>query len=68
MKAITQAAQSIINGDSEVAIAGGMESMTNVPFMLSADVRQGWRLVVHHASPGTPREVQELVESNAVLH
>jgi len=28
----------------------------------------GWRLVVHHASPGTPREVQEIVEHNAVLH
>jgi len=29
---------------------------------------QGWRLVVHHASPGTPREVQEIVEHSAVLH
>ena len=29
---------------------------------------QGWRLVVHHASPGTAREVQEIVESSAVLH
>ena len=29
---------------------------------------QGWRLVVHHASPGSPREVQELVESASVLH
>ncbi len=29
---------------------------------------QGWRLVAHHASPGTPREVQELVEVASVLH
>ena len=29
---------------------------------------QGWRLVAHHASPGTPLEVQELAEAAAVLH
>ena len=29
---------------------------------------QGWRLVAHHASPGTPREVQEIVEAASVLH
>ena len=29
---------------------------------------QGWRLVSHHASPGTPREAQELVEAASVLH
>ena len=29
---------------------------------------QGWRLVVHHASPGTPREMQEIIESASVLH
>jgi len=29
---------------------------------------QGWRLVSHHASPGSPREVQELVEAASTLH
>ncbi|MEO8807412.1 MAG: nuclear transport factor 2 family protein [Burkholderiaceae bacterium] len=29
---------------------------------------QGWRLVAHHASPGSPREVQEIVEAASVLH
>ena len=29
---------------------------------------QGWRLVAHHASPGSPREVQDLVEASSVLH
>ena len=29
---------------------------------------QGWRLVAHHASPGSPREVQEVVEASATLH
>ena len=28
----------------------------------------GWRIVAHHASPGTPREAQEILESAAVLH
>jgi ketosteroid isomerase-like protein len=28
----------------------------------------GWRLVAHHASPGSPREVQEIVEAATVLH
>lgn len=32
MKAISQAAQSIALGDAEVVIAGGMESMSNVPY------------------------------------
>lgn len=29
---------------------------------------QGWRLVVHHASPGTPREMLELADAPPVLH
>ena len=37
---------------------------TNV-YVLGA---QGWRLVSHHASPGSPREAQEIVEAASVLH
>lgn len=29
---------------------------------------QGWRMVAHHASPGTPTETTEIVEAPAVLH
>jgi ketosteroid isomerase-like protein len=29
---------------------------------------QGWRMVAHHASPGTPREMQEISDSPTVLH
>ncbi|NCT76066.1 MAG: acetyl-CoA acetyltransferase [Sphingobacteriales bacterium 46-32] len=32
MKAIAQAVQSILLGDADVVVAGGMESMSNVPF------------------------------------
>ena len=28
----------------------------------------GWRLAAHHASPGTPDEVQEIVEAASTLH
>ncbi len=29
---------------------------------------QGWRLVAHHASPGSAGEMQEIVEATSVLH
>jgi ketosteroid isomerase-like protein len=29
---------------------------------------QGWRLLAHHASPGTPGEIQEVVDAPQVLH
>lgn len=29
---------------------------------------QGWRMVLHHASPGQVDEMQEMIESSAVLH
>jgi len=32
MKAISQAAQSIALGDADIVVAGGMESMSNIPF------------------------------------
>src|SRR6478609_1594245 len=36
MKAIAQAAQSILLGDADIVVAGGMESMSNVPFYLDS--------------------------------
>jgi len=29
---------------------------------------QGWRLVAHHASPGTTSEIQEVADAPSVLH
>jgi acetyl-CoA C-acetyltransferase len=40
MKAVMQAAQSILLGDADVVVAGGMESMSNVPFY-NANIRWG---------------------------
>ncbi|GGE39102.1 acetyl-CoA C-acetyltransferase [Pedobacter psychrotolerans] len=42
-KAIMLAAQSIANGDQDVIVAGGMESMSNVPYYLDK-ARNGYRL------------------------
>jgi acetyl-CoA C-acetyltransferase len=40
MKAVVQAAQSIMLGDVDIAVAGGMESMSNVPYY-TAQLRWG---------------------------
>ena len=43
MKAIMLAAQSIMTGDNEVVVAGGMENMSQVPYYLDS-ARTGYRL------------------------
>ena len=43
LKAVMLAAQGIATGDVEVAIAGGMESMSNAPYLLPR-VREGLRM------------------------
>lgn len=43
LKAVMMAAQGIQLGDTEIVVAGGMESMTNAPYLLP-QARQGYRL------------------------
>src|SRR5512135_956602 len=43
LKAVALAAQAIQTGNSEIVIAGGMESMTNAPYLLP-QARKGYRL------------------------
>jgi acetyl-CoA C-acetyltransferase len=43
LKAVMLAAQGIATGDIEVAVAGGMESMSNAPYLLTR-VREGLRM------------------------
>ncbi len=43
LKAVMLAAQAIANGDADVVVAGGMESMSNVPYYLPT-ARAGMRL------------------------
>ena len=42
MKAIILGAQSIMLGDKDIVVAGGMESMTNAPYMMASG-RNGYR-------------------------
>ena len=43
LRAVALAAQAIQNGDAEVMVAGGMESMTNAPYLLP-QARSGYRM------------------------
>ncbi len=43
LKAVALAAQAVMTGDSEIVVAGGMESMSNTPYMLPK-ARDGYRL------------------------
>jgi len=43
LKAVMMAAQAIQLGDAEIVVAGGMESMTNAPYLLPR-AREGYRL------------------------
>src|SRR5947207_12703938 len=43
LKAIALGAQAIQTGNSEIVVAGGMESMTNAPYLLP-NARKGYRL------------------------
>src|SRR5690348_7488991 len=43
LKAVGLAAQGIQTGDSEIVVAGGMESMSNAPYLLQK-AREGYRL------------------------
>src|SRR5207237_2825441 len=43
LKAVALGAQAIQTGNSEIVVAGGMESMTNAPYLLP-QARKGYRL------------------------
>src|SRR5436305_13869240 len=48
LKAVGHAAQALKTGDSLIVIAGGMESMTNAPYLLP-QARKGYRLGDAHS-------------------
>ena len=43
LRAVALAAQSIMTGDAEIVVAGGMESMSNAPYLLPS-ARKGMRM------------------------
>jgi acetyl-CoA C-acetyltransferase len=44
LKTVNLAAQAIRCGDADIVIAGGMESMSNAPYLLDAKARWGYRM------------------------
>lgn len=44
LKTVNLAAEAIMAGSAEIVIAGGMESMTNAPYVLDSKARQGLRM------------------------
>ena len=44
LKTVNLAAQAILAGDADIIVAGGMESMTNAPYVLDAKARWGYRM------------------------
>ena len=52
----------------QVSTQEGKQTICVIATNVYIKVAQGWRLVAHHASPGTQNEVREIVEPPAVLH
>ncbi|MBI5276906.1 MAG: nuclear transport factor 2 family protein [Burkholderiales bacterium] len=52
----------------EVLAPGGPHEAWVIATNVYIKTAQGWRIVVHHASPGTSSEVQEVSNPPAVLH
>jgi len=52
----------------QVMTEDGLHSAYVIATNVYVKTPQGWRMVVHHASPGTPREAPEVTDSPSVLH
>lgn len=48
--------------------SGGQQSAWVIATNVYLKTAMGWRMVVHHASPGTAHDIQEIIEEPATLH
>jgi ketosteroid isomerase-like protein len=67
LQTLTSAVHSVLE-HIQIMTGEGPQSAWVVATNVYLKGAQGWRLVAHHASPGSPREVQEIVETASVLH
>jgi ketosteroid isomerase-like protein len=67
LQTLTSAVHSVLE-HIQIMTTEGPQSAWVVATNVYLKGAQGWRLVAHHASPGSPREVQEIVETASVLH
>ena len=52
----------------DIQTAEGMQTAWVIATNVYLKSTQGWRLVAHHASPGSARELPEIVEAPSTLH
>jgi len=52
----------------QVEGADGMQSAWVIATNVYLKTSQGWRMVLHHASPGTGHDIQEVVQEPTILH
>jgi len=52
----------------EVLTSGGPKDAWVIATNVYHKTAQGWRMVAHHASPGTSSEIQEVSNTPSVLH
>ncbi|MCV2367827.1 YybH family protein [Roseateles oligotrophus] len=48
--------------------SGGQQCAWVIATNVYLKTAMGWRMVVHHASPGTAHDIQEVIEEPATLH
>lgn len=64
---LTTAVHSVLE-KIELTTADGVRSAYVVATNVYVKTPQGWRMVCHHASPGTSREAQDLSDAPSTLH
>jgi ketosteroid isomerase-like protein len=52
----------------EIQTPGGAVEAYVIATNVYVKTMQGWRMVAHHVSPGTPREVAEAADTPSVFH
>ncbi|MBB2483865.1 nuclear transport factor 2 family protein [Mitsuaria sp. WAJ17] len=52
----------------QVEGADGVQSAWVIATNVYLKTSQGWRMVLHHASPGTGHDIQEVVQEPTILH
>ena len=67
VESLTSAMHSVLE-HVEVLLPDGPREAFVIATNVYHQTPQGWRLVLHHASPGTPNEAQEVTERPVQLH
>jgi ketosteroid isomerase-like protein len=67
LSSLTSAVHSVIER-VEVMLPDGPQKAYTSTTNVYQRTAQGWKLMIHHASPGTPNEMKDLSLSNQVLH